>query len=1485
MATIEETYRTQTPRTAYREVRVGGALLDHVISVDYGFGMQSVPTATVKYRGAPPPGVRFFADVRIETGFNGIPQRRFTGKVQHVNQDGPDTIIECMGTSAALDVPYHRVVKTFTNILQKDALEDLLDDAGILQYQVDVDNALGAASPWTIGTVLNPTLAFQTYGEAVSKVAEVGGHGWYEFPTGTIRVARIDPIPSITASREIFSMRLTGPVAAYPTGITQTYLGAPTLPHMRSTRAEQQIREVKNQVFVRGGVLDVVQSDGATTPLDIAADTKAPSPWVLNPDGSQAYNDYIFTHELIDTVAVAATESVRLTTVLNRLTYRTTIEVDYDPTIVLGQTIRIEDPDYTRLSGNWIVVAYQGHIDEDDASTTITCIGGVEAGGTPNTSPFAFFVYNIEREVIGTKEYALVTLNALLSVDFDGTIASYQWSDNQAPNIATGTTPVYTVRVDPTTLVAPWVVTLTVTDNLGATGPLSIPINIDLGAADVFVPGLFVAFGTHFSASPDGGQTWNDQAAPVGDTVESVGANPRGGDIPGGAVYGTALGALYQTTDFCVTAPTVALAAVGSRFAHLQGDRNNIHHMWSVTEDGRLYWSQADGDAGTWNLYEALRTKLALPALRINRIALPMASGGPTGGVWAFGGEGNGLPLIAIDPARDHGWVKAALGGELSADLPRGGAGSYQIKTGTYTGNGTSKSIAGIGFQPDLIIVAGALANEETMIRAAGMTNTYELAGGGATAQGITSFDADGFTIGTSTKLNANASTYYYVAVKAGITLKAGSYVGDGTASHPISAVGFQPAAVFLFGGANHLLKTSSMGTKHCQFSGTTVEAFITAHDLLSLDVDGFTVEHFNGTSNTPATTYEYIALKADSSLLLGSYVGDGVDNRDILTGTFPFALIAGDLAQEKVHRVDTMPADSTKQIVVAAGALVANRIQSSSNCQVGTDAEVNQAAATYHHLLFAGAGVGGDATLYIYEAASVEQGELAIILNSAAHVPAVYYTADIHGDGSAWRRGTGMPNKSRGRYIGADLEQGKFVFMFDDTAIYQAAVAGDTLAATLAAGVLQAGDAPNHGVFIGAFIGGIANSYIFAAEGSVDGTLWKTWDRGATVAKLRPATGFPAALAGMNAEQIAIGDGAAVVAIDLVVQMDGGSQEILRAHGAAAWAVKSTDTLAENWHLKNLNDVLYRIADKLTTTDIGGPGDLERSTDNGATWAIVIAKDTPNTRGVQSVTIGPDGTLWALYGSHTDTSASLIVYKSIDNGVTWNPAYTDGGSVLSALLPVDIACHPTNPNIIAVTCIRNSGGPRLVITTDAYATAPAIRTMGGSGAGTNGLWLTFADPLFRPDRIVVAGPSGIIQTTDDNGLAWTTRDDPAPTTVGFLVRFGSRLLYSLVQTASDGGSLRISLDAGTTWAEYVTGASIDSGLVAAAAIPYGIALDQEGGLCVMWPLTIITDNWWRNRDPWAAVLPAWESIAFNGDALSTGSCSRQGLAAGRDTQ
>ena len=126
--------------------------------------------------------------------------------------------------------------------------------------------------------------------------------------------------------------------------------------------------------------------------------------------------------------------------------------------------------------------------------------------------------------------------------------------------------------------------------------------------------------------------------------------------------------------------------------------------------------------------------------------------------------------------------------------------GSKYFNTILYTGDGNTRSLTGVGFQPDLVWTKSR-SNAEThklvdSVRGVTKALSSETTGDEVTESGLTSFDSDGFTLDGATDIGYNTNTYTYAAWnwKLGTTpgFDVVTYTGNGanrTVSHSLGAV------------------------------------------------------------------------------------------------------------------------------------------------------------------------------------------------------------------------------------------------------------------------------------------------------------------------------------------------------------------------------------------------------------------------------------------------------------------------------------------------------------------------------------------------------------------------------------------------------------------------------------------------------------------------------------------------------------------------
>ncbi len=185
------------------------------------------------------------------------------------------------------------------------------------------------------------------------------------------------------------------------------------------------------------------------------------------------------------------------------------------------------------------------------------------------------------------------------------------------------------------------------------------------------------------------------------------------------------------------------------------------------------------------------------------------------------------------------------------------------LKVGTYTGNGTSQSVTGLGFSPEYAAVFSAGANNAVQ-RYSGGTTSFQFDGDTGNATRITSLDAGGFSVGAQNTVNTNGTTYHWIAFNdsAGF-VDVNGYNGNNTDNRNITGVGFQPEYVMVRANDTATARLGAHrpatlpGDSTLRY-GAVVNA---ANSVQALQSDGFQV----GTDtsvNANTIAYRYIAFR-----------------------------------------------------------------------------------------------------------------------------------------------------------------------------------------------------------------------------------------------------------------------------------------------------------------------------------------------------------------------------------------------------------------------------------------------------------------------------------------------------------------------------------------------------------------------------------------------------------------------------------------------
>ena len=253
---------------------------------------------------------------------------------------------------------------------------------------------------------------------------------------------------------------------------------------------------------------------------------------------------------------------------------------------------------------------------------------------------------------------------------------------------------------------------------------------------------------------------------------------------------------------------------------------------------------------------------------------------------------------------------------------------SFQPKdyfnTKLYTGNGSTQSITGVGFQPDWLWIKNRDGTNNHILQDAvrGATKSLESDGTGAettSATRVTSFDSDGFSIGSAGTNNTNTNNYVSWNWKAN---GSGSANTDGSISSTVSAnttagfsivkytgnltsganighgLGVKPAMIIiknLDAAESWLCYHTSLGaTKHIKLNateaaGTATSRFNDTEPTTSL----FTVGNDPQTNGNSNDMIAYCFTEKKGFSKFGSYTGNGsTDGTFVYTGFKPAFLI-----------------------------------------------------------------------------------------------------------------------------------------------------------------------------------------------------------------------------------------------------------------------------------------------------------------------------------------------------------------------------------------------------------------------------------------------------------------------------------------------------------------------------------------------------------------------------------------------------------------
>lgn len=289
-------------------------------------------------------------------------------------------------------------------------------------------------------------------------------------------------------------------------------------------------------------------------------------------------------------------------------------------------------------------------------------------------------------------------------------------------------------------------------------------------------------------------------------------------------------------------------------------------------------------------------------------------------------------------------------------------SGTFNMDNGSYTGTGSSFSVTGLGFAPDLVIIKqesdgttenyavwkSRLVNGDNTVYFANAANFF--------AGGITALGSDGFTVGTNATVNTNAKNYQWTAFgnafspttnSGAADFAVGVFHGNALDSRDITRVPFQPSLVAIDCNGGNRVDVWRSSAQSGDLSGYFNAAAEAADLVQTLNADGFQVGAASD-ANRSATNCYWFAFKEGTNFDVGTYSGTG-SAQDITSAGFQPDLVWSKItssAQSGAHRPSSLAGDSTQSFINAANFTGGITGFVSSGFSLGTSAVTNTSGA-----------------------------------------------------------------------------------------------------------------------------------------------------------------------------------------------------------------------------------------------------------------------------------------------------------------------------------------------------------------------------------------------------------------------------------------------------------------------------------------------------------------------------------------------------------
>jgi uncharacterized repeat protein (TIGR01451 family) len=395
-----------------------------------------------------------------------------------------------------------------------------------------------------------------------------------------------------------------------------------------------------------------------------------------------------------------------------------------------------------------------------------------------------------------------------------------------------------------------------------------------------------------------------------------------------------------------------------------------------------------------------------------------------------------------------------AVGMTVSDTLPVEGDTLTWTVTLANSGPDGAGGVNVIDLLPAGLTYIGDTPGQGTYASATGLWDVGTVLAGDTTTLDVTAVvnlgTVDQTLVNTATVVSANQSdpdttdnsaSAYVTVGPSEMRIVSGSYVGDGNDDRAITGIGFQPDVVIVKGelGESAVLKSSTMIGDASRTVGFKEQ--INPDMLQSLDPDGFTVGA-SARVNLDTVTYYWTAFRAARpEMVVGSYTGDGIDDRSIGgVGFMPaYVIVMNEADEDAMQRFAAQPGDAS--LPFRPDDPKSNRIQAlePDGFQVGDHNTTNNSGDVYHYIAWKAVPNRIETSLYLGDDADDRiisgvsfRPELLLIQRSENGSPGMFRNSPVSGDlALPWDESPGAADRiqallSGGFQIGSDDDVNK---------------------------------------------------------------------------------------------------------------------------------------------------------------------------------------------------------------------------------------------------------------------------------------------------------------------------------------------------------------------------------------------------------------------------------------------------------------------------